>query len=170
MSWVRFIAFRLIKEGDNSFSKNMMRLAISAVSLSVATMIVTIATVKGFQNGIKDKIVKVHGNYIIDHAANMEGADPLVVGAQFVPEFVKNANASELKVMGIERAAISASKAGIIKGDVDIDGVVAKGMSYDDFHYCMINYLVSFESSHVLFSQFLFMQFLSCLFMDFAVT
>ena len=119
-----------------------MRLAISAVSLSVATMIVTIATVKGFQNGIKDKIVKVHGNYIIDHAANMEGADPLVVGAQFVPEFVKNANASELKVMGIERAAISASKAGIIKGDVDIDGVVAKGMSYDDFHYCMNDFLL----------------------------
>jgi len=105
-------------------------------------MIVTIATVKGFQNGIKDKIVKVHGNYIIDHAANMEGADPLVVGAQFVPEFVKNANASELQVMGIERAAISASKAGIIKGDVDIDGVVAKGMSYDDFHYCMNDFLL----------------------------
>jgi lipoprotein-releasing system permease protein len=105
-------------------------------------MIVTIATVKGFQNGIKDKIVKVHGNYIIDHAANMEGADPLVVGAQFVPEFVKNANASELKVMGIERAAISASKAGIIKGDVDIDGVVAKGMGYDDFHYCMNDFLL----------------------------
>jgi lipoprotein-releasing system permease protein len=105
-------------------------------------MIVTIATVKGFQNGIKDKIVKVHGNYIIDHAANMEGADPLVVGAQFVPEFVKNANASEFQVMGIERAAISASKAGIIKGDVDIDGVVAKGMGYDDFHYCMNDFLL----------------------------
>jgi len=119
-----------------------MRLAISAVSLSVATMIVTIATVKGFQNGIKDKIVKVHGNYIMDHAANMEGADPLVVGAQFLPEFVKNANDSELKVMGIERAAISASKAGIIKGDVDIDGVVAKGMGYDDFHYCMNDFLL----------------------------
>ncbi len=119
-----------------------MRLAISAVSLSVATMIVTIATVKGFQNGIKDKIVKVHGNYIIDHAANMEGADPLVVGAQYVPEFVNNANASELKVMGIERAAISASKAGIIKGDEDIDGVVAKGMGYEDFHYCMSGFLL----------------------------
>ena len=127
-----------------------MRLAISAVSLSVATMIVTIATVKGFQNGIKDKIVKVHGNYIIDHAANMEGADPLVVGAQFVPEFVNNASASELKVMGIERAAISASKAGIIKGDVDIDGVVAKGMGYDDFHYCMNGFLLRQLDSSVI--------------------
>ena len=127
-----------------------MRLAISAVSLSVATMIVTIATVKGFQNGIKDKIVKVHGNYIIDHAANMEGADPLVVGAQYLPEFVNNANASELKVMGIERAAISASKAGIIKGDVDIDGVVAKGMGYDDFHYCMNGFLLRQLDSSVI--------------------
>ena len=127
-----------------------MRLAISAVSLSVATMIVTIATVKGFQNGIKDKIVKVHGNYIIDHAANMEGADPLVVGAQFVPGFVKKANASELMGLGIERAAISASKAGIIKGDVDIDGVVAKGMGYDDFHYCMNGFLLRQLDSSVI--------------------
>ena len=128
----------------------MMRLAISAVSLSVATMIVTIATVKGFQNGIKDKIVKVHGNYIIDHAANMEGADPLVVGAQFVPEFVNNANTSALKGLGIERAAISASKAAIIKGDVDIDGVVAKGMGYDDFHYCMNGFLLRQLDSSVI--------------------
>ena len=119
MSWVRFIAFRLIKEGGNTFSKNMMRLAISAVSLSVATMIVTIATVKGFQNGIKDKIVKVHGNYIIDHAANMEGADPLVVGAKFLPRFIKNGipDSAALSKLGIARAAISASKAGIIKGE-----------------------------------------------------
>ncbi len=121
-----------------------MRLAISAVSLSVATMIVTIATVKGFQNGIKDKIVKVHGNYIIDHAANMEGADPLVVGPQFLPNFIKTgkANTAELASMGIERAAISASKAGIIKGEEDIDGVVAKGMNYDDFSYCMRGFLL----------------------------
>jgi lipoprotein-releasing system permease protein len=113
-------------------------------------MIVTIATVKGFQNGIKDKIVKVHGNYIIDHAANMEGADPLVVGAQFVPEFVNNANTSALKGLGIERAAISASKAGIIKGDVDIDGVVAKGMGYDDFYYCMNGFLLRQLDSSVI--------------------
>jgi len=113
-------------------------------------MIVTIATVKGFQNGIKDKIVKVHGNYIIDHAANMEGADPLVVGAQFVPEFVKNANALELKAMGIERAAISASKAGIIRGDVDIDGVVAKGMGYADLNYCMNDFLLRQMDSSVI--------------------
>lgn len=121
-----------------------MRLAISAVSLSVATMIVTIATVKGFQNGIKDKIVKVHGNYIIDHAANMEGADPLVVGSNFLPRFIKNGipDSVALSKLGIARAAISASKAGIIKGEEDIDGVVAKGMKYEDFLYCMGDFMV----------------------------
>ncbi|MDA1225026.1 MAG: hypothetical protein O2842_07530, partial [Bacteroidetes bacterium] len=108
---------------------------------------------KGFQNGIKDKIVKVHGNYIIDHAANMEGADPLVVGAQFVPGFVKNGSSSELLGLGIERAAISASKAGIIKGDEDIDGVVAKGMGYDDFHYCMSGFLLRQLDSAVIHNE-----------------
>jgi ABC-type lipoprotein release transport system permease subunit len=75
--------------GGNSFSKNMMRLAISAVSLSVATMIVTIATVKGFQNGIRNKVVQVHGSYIVDHAANVEGAEPMVVSSIHLPDFSK---------------------------------------------------------------------------------
>jgi lipoprotein-releasing system permease protein len=52
--------------------------------------------------------------------------------------------------MGIERAAISASKAGIIKGDVDIDGVVAKGMGYEDFHYCMHDFLLRQLDSSVI--------------------
>ena len=67
-----------------------MRLAISAVSLSVATMIVTIATVKGFQNGIRNKVVQVHGSYIVDHAANVEGAEPMVVSSKHLPAFVES--------------------------------------------------------------------------------
>ena len=125
-------------DGGNSFSKNMMRLAISAVSLSVATMIVTIATVKGFQNGIRGKVVQVHGNFIVDHAANVEGAEPLVVSSSHLPSFLKGGSKSPLLLnMGVDRAAISASKACIIKGDEDLDGVVAKGMDETDFEFGM---------------------------------
>lgn len=112
----------------------MMRLAICAVSLSVATMIVTIATVTGFQNGIRDKVVKVHGNFIIDHAANVEGSEPLVIQSKSI---TKNLSIFP----GIERIAISSSKACIIKGEDEIDGVVSKGMNWDDFEYSMGDYV-----------------------------
>lgn len=143
VSWVKFIAFRFMGKGVNTFSKNMMRLAISAVSLSVATMIVTIATVKGFQNGIRDKVVKVHGSYIIDHAANVEGAEPLVVSSKHLPNFMGGAaTGKEILPEGVERAAISASKACIVKGEEELDGVVAKGMKADDFAYGMGDFLI----------------------------
>ena len=115
-----------------------MRLAISAVSLSVATMIVTIATVKGFQNGIRDKVVQVHGGYIVDHAANVEGAEPLVVSSVHLPKFITENNSNEgVKAAGIAHVAVSASKACIVKGESELDGVVAKGMNHDDFQFGM---------------------------------
>jgi lipoprotein-releasing system permease protein len=129
-------------DGGNSFSKNMMRLAISAVSLSVATMIVTIATVKGFQNGIRNKVVQVHGSYIVDHAANVEGAEPMVVSSIHLPKFVNQAQSPQgILPAGVKHMAISASKACIVKGDSELDGVVAKGMSHRDFQFGMSGFV-----------------------------
>jgi lipoprotein-releasing system permease protein len=120
----------------------MMRLAISAVSLSVATMIVTIATVKGFQNGIRNKVVQVHGSYIVDHAANVEGAEPMVVSSIHLPKFVNQAQSPQgILPAGVKNMAISASKACIVKGDSELDGVVAKGMSHRDFQFGMSGFV-----------------------------
>ena len=120
-----------------------MRLAISAVSLSVATMIVTIATVKGFQNGIRNKVVQVHGSYIVDHAANVEGAEPMVVSSIHLPDFLKSRGDSKnLWPKGVSHLAVSASKACIVKGDTELDGVVAKGMQQGDFEYSMGGFVV----------------------------
>ena len=107
----------------------MTLLAVAAVSLSVATMIVTIATVKGFQNGIREKIVKVHGNFIIDHAANVEGAEPLLIAPEYLP--------SRSDLPQFKRMAISISKACIVKAEDDIDGAIAKGMLREDVEYSM---------------------------------
>jgi lipoprotein-releasing system permease protein len=106
-------------------------------------MILTIATVKGFQNGIRDKVVKIHGSYIVDHAANVEGAEPLVISSMHLPEFMqKGSNSKELKNMGVSRAAISASKACIVKGEDDLDGMIAKGMELGDFNFGMGEFVI----------------------------
>lgn len=102
----------------------MMILAISAVALSVSVMLITISTVRGFQNGIRQKVVQLHGDLIVDNAANMENAEPL--------PFEFNKTKQILTVLGkskhANRWALSCSKAAIIKGEEDLDGVVATGM------------------------------------------
>lgn len=92
-------------------------------------MIVTIATVKGFQNGIREKIVKVHGNFIIDHASNVEGAEPLPIAPEYLP--------TRSDLPQFKRMAISISKACIVKTEDDIDGAIAKGMLREDVAYSM---------------------------------
>ncbi|MFZ9571463.1 MAG: hypothetical protein ACO3AR_04100, partial [Bacteroidia bacterium] len=105
-------------------------------------MIVTIATVKGFQNGIRNKVVQVHGSYIVDHAANVEGAEPMVVSSIHLPKFVDEALSPRgIKPAGVKHLAVSASKACIVKGESELDGVVAKGMSHRDFQFGMSGFV-----------------------------
>jgi lipoprotein-releasing system permease protein len=105
-------------------------------------MIVTIATVKGFQNGIRNKVVQVHGSYIVDYAANVEGAEPMVVSSIHLPKFVDEALSPRgIKPSGVKHLAVSASKACIVKGESELDGVVAKGMSHRDFQFGMSGFV-----------------------------
>lgn len=101
-----------------------MILAISAVALSVSVMIITISTVRGFQQGIKQKVIQLHGDFIIDNAANLENAEPI----PFVREKSSNIEKVLANSTSVKNWTISCSKASIIKGEEDLDGVVANGM------------------------------------------
>ncbi|MFN5890723.1 MAG: ABC transporter permease [Bacteroidota bacterium] len=125
-SWERWVAFRLVKNKNQTFSKNMMILAISAVALSVCVMIITISTVRGFQQGIMQKVIQLHGDFIIDNAANLENAEPIPFSKEKGSEIEKVLKSSD----AVKSWTVSCSKAAIIKGEQDLDGVVATGMDF----------------------------------------
>ena len=127
-----FIAQRLIRgrrEGT-SFSRPINIIAIIGIATGLAVMILAVAILTGFKQQIREKIVGFGSNIQIvnfDSNISFETA-PIHEGQNFIPK-IKN-------IPGIKHIQVFATKAGIIKTDEDIQGVVLKGVGRDfDWSY-----------------------------------
>ena len=112
-----------------------MRLAIVSVGLSTAVMIVALATVSGFQNGIREKITSAHGDIIIDDISNVEGAVPIPVEQSF-----EKFTLPLQQIQGVKSIHPCLLRPFIGKGKEEIDGMVAKGVDPNyDFTFYRLN-------------------------------
>lgn len=132
MNFPYFIAQRLIKgrrEGT-SFSRPINVIAITGIALGLAVMIIALATLTGFKKQITDKVVGF-GSHIqllnFDSNISFETA-PVTLNDEFMSK-VNNQP-------GVKHVQGFATKAGIIKTDNNIQGVVLKGIGSDyDWSY-----------------------------------
>ncbi|MFU8843592.1 MAG: ABC transporter permease [Bacteroidales bacterium] len=125
MRFEAFIAKRIISVRNSGFSGPVIRLGVISVALGVSVMIVAIAIVTGFQQEVRDKVVGF-GSHIqitgFEVTTSYETA-PLSIDQPFYPE---------LKTLsGIRHIQVFANKAGIIKTDDQIEGVILKGIGSD---------------------------------------
>lgn len=131
-----FIAERLIrgrKEGT-SFSRPINVIAIIGISFGIAVMIVAVAILTGFKKQIREKVVGFGSNIqIVNFDSNLSfETAPIHEGQEFIPKIKK--------IPGISHIQVYATKAGIIKTDEDIQGVVLKGVGSDfDWSYFKSN-------------------------------
>ncbi|MCB0756109.1 MAG: ABC transporter permease [Flavobacteriales bacterium] len=126
-----FIAKRLIRTGGRAESSNIsgtrpiVRIAIAGIALGLAVMIVSMAIVTGFQKEITDKVVNFGADIIITEYSNLNAIEPQPVSKQqdFYPGLTE--------IDGIRHMQVFATKAGIVKTDEEIEGVVVKGVGSD---------------------------------------
>jgi lipoprotein-releasing system permease protein len=131
-----FIAHRLIKgrrEGT-SFSRPINVIAIIGIAMGLAVMILAVAILTGFKQQIRDKVVGF-GSHIqimnFDSNTSFE-TTPISDTQKFIP-IIK-------QIPGIAHIEVFATKAGIIRTDEDIQGVVLKGIGSDfDWKYFSTN-------------------------------
>jgi len=109
----------------------IVRLAIAAIALSVAVMLISVSTVKGFQNEISGKIrgfasdIELSKNYF---GQSYEQIPVTLDNALF--EKIKNAD-------GVNHVQATALKAGIMKSEDGMEGVVLKAVdtSFNSFFF-----------------------------------
>jgi lipoprotein-releasing system permease protein len=127
-----FIAQRLIKgrrEGT-SFSRPINVIAIIGIAMGLAVMILAVSTLTGFKKAIREKVVGFGSNIQIMHFDSNLSFEtvPISDTQEFIPKI--------RKTPGISHIQVFATKAGIIKTDEDIQGVVLKGIGSDyDWSY-----------------------------------
>jgi len=126
VSFESYIAKRFLSGSDSqSLSRPFIRITIASVALSVAVMIVAIAVITGFKREIKQKVVGFGSHIQITNYDSNQSLEtnPIPTNLPVIDE-VK-------KVKGVRHIQRFAIKAGIIKTDTDIQGVVLKGIDSD---------------------------------------
>jgi lipoprotein-releasing system permease protein len=131
-----FIAQRLIKgraEG-NSFSRPINVIAVIGIAMGLAVMILAVAILTGFKQQIREKVVGFGSNIqIVNFDSNLSfETAPIDEGQDFIPKIKQ--------IPGISHVEVFATKAGIIKTNDEIQGVVLKGVGSDfDWSYFRSN-------------------------------
>lgn len=130
MSGSKFISDRLFSLSKANLSSTVMRLAVASVALAITVMLISLAVVVGFKNQIRDKVVGFVAPIHIQALDRNESYEetPFVVEERLQ----KALDGTE----GITRYQLVANKAGIIKTEEAIQGVVMKGVGEDyDWRY-----------------------------------
>jgi lipoprotein-releasing system permease protein len=117
-----FIARRIAIKSERTFSKLIVRIAISGVMLSLAVMMLSVAIIKGFKTEIQEKVRGYVGDiriFKLDLNNSFE-LSPFVPSAQTISDLKKNKDIAYFQAY--------ATKPGIISANDEVEGINFKGI------------------------------------------
>jgi lipoprotein-releasing system permease protein len=118
-----FIARRILSgKGKKNISRPIIRISIIGIALGLVVMILTIAIVTGFKKEIRDRISGFGGHVIISNYEMNTSYEstPISRVQDFIPELKS--------ISGIHQIQEYATKAGILKTDEEMEGILLKGV------------------------------------------
>ena len=115
---------------ETSFSRPINVIAIIGIAMGLAVMILAVSILTGFKKEIREKVVGFGSHIqIMNFDSNISFETTPISDTQTFIFKIK-------EIPGIRHVQVFATKAGIIKTDEDIQGVVLKGIGSDfDWSY-----------------------------------
>lgn len=130
MGFETFIARKILtsKSGNRRMTNPIIKVATGGIALGMAVMLLAVMVVTGFRNEITNKVIGFGAHLRINNfdSNNSYEESPISSKAEFIDELRKDPH--------IEHVQQYATKAGIIKTNEEIQGVVLKGVS-DDYNW-----------------------------------
>lgn len=130
MNFELFIASRIFLKSKANFSRPIVRFGIISVMLGLSVMILSVSIVTGFQEQVREKVIGFGAHIQITgyEVNNSLEASPISIKQDFYPLIDT--------VEGIRHIQAFAYKAGIVKTEDQIEGVILKGIDSDfDWSY-----------------------------------
>ena len=120
-----FIAKRISSKTSDNFSKPVVKISYISIALGLSLMIISVAVVIGFKASISNKIIGFAAHMQIQAFSNYESIQekPLLMDDAFV-DYLKNRK-------DLKHIQFTAHKAGVLKTDEQIQGVIFKGVGVD---------------------------------------
>lgn len=122
-----FIARRIFSDKENreSFSRPIVAIAVAGIALGLTVMILAVAIVTGFKNEIRNKVVGFGSHIqILNYDTNTSYEMVPISRNQDFIKAIRN-------IPGIRHVQVFGIKAGLIKTETEIQGVVLKGVGSD---------------------------------------
>ncbi len=123
-----FISKRINAESQGSFSSTINKIAIASVAIGLTAVLVSFMILEGFQKTIQDKIFSFAGHLQITKytlASSVED-EPISLNSSFYRQYKS--------LDFIDHVQSYAYKAGLLKTDTEVQGVVIKGVGQDFDH------------------------------------
>ena len=124
MKATRFISSRIFSLSKDNLSSIVMKIAMLSIALGIAIMLISISVVVGFKNQIKDKVV----GFVSPIQIQVLNQNESIEETPFIYDSIVK---SRLGFPFVKSVHPTANKAGIIKTDSEIQGVVLKGVDED---------------------------------------
>ncbi|MBD2705667.1 ABC transporter permease [Spirosoma sp. BT702] len=120
-----FLARKVRHAPEGSFSATVTRIGIGSIALGLSILIVAFAVLYGFKNTIQQKIFLFGAHLQVSKFTNNNSYEESPLPLNTV--LYKEAN----KVPGVRHIQAVALKAGILKTDTELTGVILKGVGKD---------------------------------------
>lgn len=121
----RFIARRILFNEGSSFSSTVARLGIAGIAIGLAVMIVSFAILGGFKRVIQQKIFSFGAHLQVSQYNTNNSYEEVPISTN-TPLYQDST-----QIPYIRHIQVYAHKAGLLKTDEDIAGVVLKGIGKD---------------------------------------
>ena len=117
-----FISRRISKPDENTFSSTIHKVAVVSIALGLAVMILAFFILLGFKNTIIGKIYSFNGHLVISKytLGQSYNEDPVSLNYPFIQNYEKYEFIAHIQEFG--------HKAGLIKTEEEVDGVIFKGV------------------------------------------
>lgn len=133
MKATRFISSRIFSFSKENLSSVVMKIAVVSIALGISIMLISIAVIVGFKNQIKEKVV----GFVNPIQIQVLNQNESIEETPFVYDSVLK---SKLDLPFIKSIYPTANKAGLVKTDTEIHGIVLKGVGENyDWNYMNSN-------------------------------
>lgn len=118
-----FISKRISGKETNSFSGTIHKIAIASIGFGLAIMIISFLILKGFQHNIQEKIISFGGHLQVTKFTLSQSyeEDPISKNLALFQDYSKHKY--------IDHIQEYANKAGLLKANEEVEGIVLKGVS-----------------------------------------
>ncbi len=125
MNLPRFISQRIQKTKSESFTSTVVKVGIASIAIGLAVMIISFGILIGYKQAIKDKLFSLSGHIQVSKITLNQSYEeiPMPIKTNFYAGYRKNPM--------IEHVQAVANKAGMLKSNEELAGIIVKGVGKD---------------------------------------